>query len=554
MTHEAVWPLPRWLLLGVCAAWLLPGLIGRDPWRGLDVTTYALMLAMAEGRTSWWAPALGGAPMEIALLPHWLGAGAILALGPWLGDALAARLPFMALLVATLAGVWLAAERFAMGPAAQPLPLAFGGEASPPHYARALADGAVLALVATLGFADLGHQIGPEIGQMACVAWLLAAVARTGARRWPSMAPGAGAPLLALTAFGAPGVALSLGCLSTAITLARGGPDHRRSAMALAGTTTVSMVLAFALGAWQWREPMTWSVDEGAALARLLAWFLWPAWLPALWTLWRWRRQWAQPHIALPLAATAVGISACILAGRSDRALLLALPGAAVLAAFALPTLRRSASAAIDWFTMIAATATAAFLWLFYVAMQTGWPARPASRVAVLAPEFEPRFDPVALAIGVAATVAWMAAVRWRSGRHRPALWKSMVLPAGGITVCWLLIMTLWLPLVDHDRSPRPWLDALTPALTRAQEARGDREGCVATLGLPTHMVAALESMGAHRIRTLRAPEPPASAPCAVLLTTPLDAESAEAEGWTRVAMVPRPTRRQDVVVVMRRH
>ena len=76
----------------------------------------------------------------------------------------------------------------------------------------------------------------------------------------------------------------------------------------------------------------------------------------------------------------------------------------------------------------------------------------------------------------------------------------------------------------------------------------------MATLGLPTHMVAALESMGAHRIRTLRAPEPPVSAPCAVLLTTPLDAESAEAEGWTRVAMVPRPTRRQDVVVVMRRH
>ncbi|MFZ9180222.1 MAG: hypothetical protein ACO21V_13530, partial [Limnohabitans sp.] len=43
--------------------------------------------------------------------------------------------------------------------------------------------------------------------------------------------------------------------------------------------------------------------------------------------------------------------------------------------------------------------------------------------------------------------------VHWRAGRHRAALWKSLVLPAGGAALCWLLLMTLWLPALDYARS-----------------------------------------------------------------------------------------------------
>ena len=34
------------------------------------------------------------------------------------------------------------------------------------------------------------------------------------------------------------------------------------------------------------------------------------------------------------------------------------------------------------------------------------------------------------------ARVAWVWLVRWRTGRNRHPLWKSMVLPAGGVTLC----------------------------------------------------------------------------------------------------------------------
>ena len=168
VTRDAARRLPRLALLLFCAAYVLPGLFGRDPWRGADLNAFAPMLAMAEGRADWWMPTLGGLPVEAARLPLWIGAAAIRAL-PMLDPALAARLPFALLLVLTLVAVWYATFHLARSDAAQPLPLAFGGEASPVDYARAMADGALLALIATLGLLQLGHETTPELAQLAAV-------------------------------------------------------------------------------------------------------------------------------------------------------------------------------------------------------------------------------------------------------------------------------------------------------------------------------------------------------------------------------------------------
>ena len=596
VTRDAASPLPRWLLLAVCAAWILPGLLGRGPWRGVDVTSHAVMLAMAEGRSPWWTPQLGGMAIDVALLPHWLGAGAILAFGPWIGDVLAARLPFIGLLGLTLIAVWQATKDFAHAPAARPVPLAFGGEPATPDYARALADGAVLALVATLGLVDVGHQLSAEIAQMAGVALLLWALAGLGWRHWHRIALGAAIALALLSASGAPGMTLALGATASGLALLVRQPHRLMLAVALAAGT----VAASALGAWlssPWWEPRfaptgwmggvigtglsPWFdglLNDLASLGRLYLWFLWPAWVPALWTLWRWRHQRRQPHVALPLASALIGLAACALSARSDRILLLALPGTAILAAFALPTLRRGTAAAIDWFSMMAATATAGFIWVIYVAMHTGWPAKPASRVAVLAPDFEPAFEVTTLVIGLTATLVWLAAVRWRTGRHRTALWKSMVLPAGGITICWLLLMTLWGPLIDHDRSPADWLARMHPPIAATLEGTAqsnERTGapsaganeqrrpapssqttCVAVVDLPLHLAAALESMAGYRVRILSGPTRPsheATASCKTLVTNPSASADAAAHGWVERERVSRPTKRQDIVVIMGR-
>ena len=131
VTHRAAERLPRLALLLFCAAYVVPGLFGRDPWRNADITAFGYMASIAQGHSSWWAPSLGGLPADAALLPYWTGAAAIRLLSPWVEPALAARLPFALLLVVALVMTWYTTYHLARTEAAQPLPFAFGGEADP---------------------------------------------------------------------------------------------------------------------------------------------------------------------------------------------------------------------------------------------------------------------------------------------------------------------------------------------------------------------------------------------------------------------------------------
>ena len=136
--------------------------------------------------------------------------------------------------------------------------------------------------------------------------------------------------------------------------------------------------------------------------------------------------------------------------------LLLALPALAALAAFSLPTLGRSVAALVDWFTLLFFSGCAVIIWVVWIALQTGVPQQPAANVARLAPGFEHSFSIAPFLIAVCASLAWVWLAKWRIGRHRAAIWKSLVLPAGGAALCWLLLMTLWLPLLNYARSYEP--------------------------------------------------------------------------------------------------
>ena len=95
----------------------------------------------------------------------------------------------------------------------------------------------------------------------------------------------------------------------------------------------------------------------------------------------------------VPLLASLVPLLTSLLMGADDRAMLLALPPLAVLASFALPTFQRSASALLDWFSVFFFTVGAIFLWLYYMALQIGWPAKLLANVRKLAQGYEPEFS-----------------------------------------------------------------------------------------------------------------------------------------------------------------
>ena len=438
---------------------------------------------------------------------------------------------------------WYSCYHLARTEAAQPLPFAFGGEASPIDYARAIADGALLALVASLGLLQLGHETTPELVQLASVALFVYALAASPFRGLqPKLAVVAALP--ALAASGAPAIALALGIVGGFICRASGYEPARRFVPWIAASTALSIATAVALGAWGWRVGLgTPSLSSVWELLRLLAWFTWPAWPLAVWTAWRWRGHLLDRHIAIPLGCAAVSVLACIAMGGSERALMLGLPPLAVLAAFALPTLQRSTAAAIDWFSVCLFTIAAIVIWVIYVSMQTGVPAQPAANMARLSPGYTPSFSPFTLALAILGTLAWLWLVKWRTGRNRHPLWKSLVLPASGVALCWLLVMTLLLPPLDHARSYRSLVQRISRQVPTS--------ACVAAPGVSRAQVVALEQLGSYRVDAVTSA---ADARCDYLLQMETrSAPSMPGKSWTLLARERRNTSEDEITAIYRR-
>ncbi len=577
VAQGAVRRLPRLALWLFCAAYVLPGFIGREPWKSADMTAFGFMAELAglngpaPAIAAWFVPQLMGLPPQVdALLPYWLGAWAIQLAPAWVSPGFAARVPFALLLALTLVVTWYGTYSLARSPKAQPVAFAFGGEASTPDYARAMADGGLLAFMACLGLAQLSHETTPAAAQLCFTALSFYAIAAMPySTLTPALAGAAG--LVGLTLSGAPALAVLLGAGCAAIHLLDGysnvhethdGHDGRDTprvqaprawhtlwAWGIAIATLAVGLLATALDLWRWRIEVPQAAwPQWRSIGRLLLWFTWPAWPLAMWTLWRWRLQLLKGsmsrHLALPLWFVAVALGATLLTGSADRSLLLALPALAALAAFALPTLGRSVAALVDWFTLLFFSGCATIIWVVWIAMQTGLPKQPAANVARLAPGFEPSFSFAAFFIAVVATLAWAWLVKWRIGRHRAAIWKSLVLPAGGAALSWLLLMTLWLPLLDFARSYAP--------LVRRVGIIVQTPVCVESHGLSRGQIAAFQY---HAGLTLK---PAGLRPACLWLLVDNDAAntlaaSVDLTQWTLHSTVSRPSDRDEDVLLYKR-
>ncbi len=560
--------LPRIALLLLCAAYLMPGLIGRGPWKSADIAAFGYMAELArstEGIARWFDPLLFGLrPETPALLPYWIGAWAIKIAPAWVHPDLAVRTAFALLLWGTFTATWYAVYYLARTPRAQPVAFAFGGEARPTDYARAMADGALLALLACLGLLQLGHETTPALAQLFFAANLFYGIAALPYRRIGGLvALAVGTIGMALS--GAPALALilSAGCL-----LFLGWERHRRRAaegveddaegptcplhafLAVLAITLLTAALSVALGLLQWHIVLPGSLPNTSlgkdlrSQFKLLLWFTWPAWPLAMWTLWRWRRQLTARHVALPFWFALVPLAATLTTDFSERSLLLALPAFATLAAFALPTFRRSVAALIDWLTLITFTGCAIFIWVYWISLQTGIPPKPAANVARLAPGFVPEFSVLALVFALAATAAWVWLVRWRTGRHRAALWKTLVLPAGGTALCWMLLMTLWLPLLDYARSYVPQVQAIKDRVGNAS--------CISELGLQRPHLAALQHHGHFELKPLTG-----SGDCRWLLVNPEVIaklhDIVSLDQWRFMGTLRRPTSPSDDLLLYQR-
>ncbi|SCC94136.1 conserved membrane hypothetical protein [Thiomonas sp. X19] len=503
VSAEAVARLPRWPLWLLCAAYVLPGFVGRDPWKG-DGLSFGVMWQIAQGQSSWLAPSLYGQPVGGGWLPYWLGAASIRGLGPWIGTIAASRLPFIILLGLVLVQTWYAAYHFAQREAAQPVQPAFAAAISRRNYARAMADGALLSLVACLGLLARGHETIPELVQLTGFTGGMLALSLLPTRAvLASVALFFG--LLSLAASGAPWLALLTTLTVTLLMLKLGSRKENLEVLRnpLAATAQQAPepglkqwpILGFALACGATFALGVLVLLHGQSVAHwpsmaafqhflgTFAWFVWPAWPLAAWAVWRWRESLGEWHVLAPLALLVLATLAALLAPGNAATLVLVLPPAAALAALALPVMRRGSMAALDWFSLMFFSLLALVVWVLWLAMLTGFPAKPAANIARLAPGFIAHFSWLPALLALLATAGWAALVAWRAGRHRHPLWKGMVLSAGGVTLVWVLVGLLWLPVLNYASTYRP-LGAQLASRLRAEHQPGLPAPCVQTLGL----------------------------------------------------------------------
>jgi len=226
-----------------------------------------------------------------------------------------------------------------------------------------------------------------------------------------------------------------------------------------------------------------------------LPWMAWPAAPLAAWTVWEARKRvWLEAEFQLLLTTLlAMWIALSLVPDINDQNGLPLLLPIVLLATAALATLRRGAANALDWFGIMTFALLAIALWWGWAGLLLNNNAKITHWLKDYQPGFEPAFEEVAFWIAAASTVLWIILV-WRTGR---SVRRSLINWASGITLLWILVMTLWLPWLDNGKSYRPMIDDLSAHLPANYE-------CMTPLRVGASEQAMLEYFGQFKWHSTR--------------------------------------------------
>jgi 4-amino-4-deoxy-L-arabinose transferase-like glycosyltransferase len=453
--------LRRELLVALlCLAWILPGLVAHDPWKPDEANNFGPVYELLQGG-SWVVPALAGEPFLKDPPLYFLSAAAFAKL---LSDVLplhdGARL---------VTGLWMALTLLFTAAAAREL----NGE----RYGAL----AVLLLLGCFGLVVRSHQLITDVATLAGFAMAYYGFALAPRRAgWGGFWTGTGIGVGFLAT--GPLTLVILGIVAVLLPACGSGWRSRAYLASLGVTAAAALpwVVIWPLLLWQ-RSPAlfdAWlqissvgrsfgggsgSVPATAYYLRILPWYAFPAWLLALWTLWRARTSGlARPAIVLPLAGfivTLILLSASPDAREID-ALPLLLP-LALLAVRAPETLRRGAANAWLWFSVMGFTFFIAVMWFYWTALELGVPARLHQHLHTIRPGYEFGFRWFPFLLGLAYTAAWFAVLlRLKRSAERPVIvWTT------GITAIWALIAILFVSWADTVKSYRSMIADMGRAL-----------------------------------------------------------------------------------------
>lgn len=527
------------LFLIVCAAWLLPGLIGHDPWKTDDAVSFGVVSEILKGG-SWMIPTVAGeAYLEHAPLLFWVAAIFAKIFGAVLPVHDAARLAAGFFMAVTLGATSLTA-------------LTIHGE----RAGRI----SVLLLIGCVGLLIRAHEMSTDLAGLAGVALGLLGIALCAKR--PRVG-GAVAGLGIATAFLGDGFFPAFLILAVGALLPFAGGAWRTRSYAL--SAGIALAIALPLGAawpvtFAHQAPALWhewlvlafasrwsgpSTQAGFAdlfyFARIITWYAWPALPLAAWTLWRARKTIRQrTNLHLPLAALVVFFTALTLVAdaREINALPLLLP-LVLLGVAELDSIRRGAASALDWFGVTTFFLCGVLIWLAWFAAMTGSPEAIAAWLQREVPGYKYPFRFIPFTLAMLLTLVWIVVV----ARSLRTTRRAVVNWAAGITMTWMLVMTLGLPIVNQARSYRATAEQLRTALAGSL--------CTVGMGLGDPQRALLD----HYIQLRTFKPDHANAPnCATLLVQGVPGKLPDVGAqWKETWRGSRPGDKTEVFVLYRR-
>lgn len=473
------------LLMGMlCAVWLLTGLIGHDPWKPDEAYSFGLVYHILQSG-DWLVPTLAGdVLLDKPPLFYWTA-------------AIFAKL--FAPLLPLHDGARLASGLYML------ITMLFVGSTGRELFGRSAGWAAVIILIGSTGLLIRAHLLVTDLGLLAGCAMMIYGYALSSRRHLLAgviLGTGVGIGFMS-KGFIAP---VFFGFIGAAL---MSFPDWRNKSIYLTqGIALLSMLPwliiwpallylhspdLFRLWAWDlnlgrmFEHVRTGAFSEVFHYVTLLPWFAWPAFPLAVWAVWEARRKiFKAIEFQLLLATFSVMFVALSLSPSvNDLSALPMLLPLSLLATAALFTLRRGAANALDWFGIMTFALIAILLWWGWTGLLVDSPAHITHLLKEYRPGFEPILQVNQFWIAVFVTVLWMVLV-WRVGR---SIRRSVINWAAGVTLLWLLVVTLWMPWLDSSKSYRTMVVSIQNALPK-------NFNCVEGLGVGESQRAMLEYFG----------------------------------------------------------
>jgi 4-amino-4-deoxy-L-arabinose transferase-like glycosyltransferase len=511
----------------LCAAWILPGLVGHDPWKPDEAHTFGVVYEILRGG-SWVVPSLAGEPFVEKPPLYYLTAAAV-------AKIFSIVLPLHdAARLAT--GLWMAVV------------FAFTAVAGRELYGVRYGAVSALLLLGCFGFVLRAHLVLTDIALLAGFAMAyygFAALLRRPGLGGFWIGTGAGIGFLA-NGLLAPIVLALMALILPAVGRDWRSPAYAKALVIAAAAAAPWLVIWPLLlhqrapelfDAWLWKESIQQYLGPaGGARAgtlyylKILPWYAFPVWLLAFWTLWGARATgWGRPMIVLPLTGFVITLIA--LSGSSDARELYALPLLIPLSLLAVPapeTLRRSAVSAWYWFSATTFTFFVVVFWFYWSGLELGVPARLHEHLHRIRPGYDPGFRWLPFSLGVLYSLFWLAVLA--SFRRSPM--RPVVVWGAGITTMWALMATLFIGWADNVKSYRTMVVSLQQALPK-------KHGCIASRDLGEAQRAMLHYFG--DILTRREEASDGDRRCDLLLVQGHPQAETAPRGWKKIWEGGRP-------------